>query len=194
MVVAIHIGFRHCGKKTISVIVDYTIKARQLNPTTVIYVADVELLDGGETKDHWCIRFIVRIIEAFSMSFHDFLEKFIRRVLITDSVLSSIGAFELIMFQNRINQLDFPQQQQTDLNIVRDYMISKSIAVIEHNDLFYGDLIFNDEPDLAMFRYKNEKFVSHEELQNIKMLASEGVIYWFNLIDIFSHNVYYLIV
>ena len=47
-----------------------------------------------------------------------------------------------------------------------------------------------------MFRYKNknEKFVSHEELQNIKMLASEGVIYWFNLIDIFSHNVYYLIV
>ena len=57
-------------------------------------------------------------------------------------------------------------------------MISKSIAVIEHNDLFYGDLIFNDESDLAMFRYKNEndKFVSHEKLQNIKMLASEGVI------------------
>ena len=56
-------------------------------------------------------------------------------------------------------------------------MISKSIAVIEHNDLFYSDLIFNDEPDLAMFRYKNEneKFVSHEELQNIKMLASKGV-------------------
>ena len=48
-------------------------------------------------------------------------------------------------------------------------MISKSIAVIEHYDLFYSDLIFNDEPDLAMFRYKNENetFVSHEELQNI---------------------------
>ena len=30
-----------------------------------------------------------------------------------------------------------------------------------------------------MFRYKNEnkKFVSHEELQPIKMLASESVIY-----------------
>ena len=177
MVVSIHIGFRHCGKKTISVIVDYTIKARQLNPTTVIYVADVELLDGGKTKDHWCIRFLVPIIEAFSMSFHDFLEKFIRKVLITDSVLSSIGAFELMVFQNRIDQLDFPKPKQTDLNILRDYMISKSIAVIEHNDLFYGDLIFNDEPDLAMFRYKNEneKFVSHEELQNIKMMAS-GVI------------------
>ena len=58
-------------------------------------------------------------------------------------------------------------------------MISKSIAVIEHNDLFYGNFIFNDEPDLAMFWYKNEneKFVTHKELQNIKMLASEGVIY-----------------
>ena len=175
---SIHIGFRHCGKKTISVIVEYTIKARQLNPTKVIYVADVELFDKNKTKDHWCIRFLVPITETFSMSFHDILEKFIQKVLITDSVLSSIGAFELMVFQNKIDQLDFHQQQQTDLNILRDYMISKSIAVIEHNDLFYGDLIFNDEPDLAMFRYKNEneKFVSHEELQNIKMLALEGVI------------------
>ena len=178
MVVSIHIGFRHCGKKTISVIVDYTIKARQLNPTTVIYVADVELFDKNKTKDHWCIRFLVPIIEAFSMSFQDCLERFIRRVLITDSVLSLIGAFELMVFQHRIDQLDFPQQQQTDQNILRDYMISKSIAVIEHNNLFYNGLIFNDEPDLARFRYKNEneKFVSHEELQNIKILASECVI------------------
>ena len=50
MVLSIHIGFRHCGKKTISVIVNYTIKSRQLNPTTVIYVVDVKLLDGGETN------------------------------------------------------------------------------------------------------------------------------------------------
>ena len=64
MVVSIHIGCRHCGKKTISVIVDYTIKARQLNPTTVIYVLDVDLLDGGESKNHWCIRFLVSISEA----------------------------------------------------------------------------------------------------------------------------------
>ena len=117
-------------------------------------------------------------MEAFSMSFHDFLEKFIQRVVITDSVLSSIGAFELMVFHNRIDQVDFSQQQRTNLNILRNYMISKSIAVIQHNDLFYGDLIVNDEPDLAMFRYKNEyeKFVSHGKLQNIKILASEGVI------------------
>ena len=137
MVLSIHIGFRYCGKKTISVIVDYTIKSRQLNLTTVIYVVDVELLDGGETKDHWCIRFLVPTIEAFRKSFHDFLEKFIRRVLITDSVLSFIGAFELMEFQNRMDQLDFSKQQQTALNILRDCMISESIAVIEHDDFFY---------------------------------------------------------
>ena len=110
------------------------------------------------------------------MSFHDFLEKFIRRVQITDSVFSSIGAFELMVFQYRIDQLDLSQQQQTAINILRYYMISKSIAVIEHDDLFIGDAIFNDELDLAMFRYKNEneKFMSHEELHNIKM-TPEGV-------------------
>ena len=47
MVVSIHNGFRHCKKKTISVIVYYSIKARQINFTTVIYVVDVELIDGG---------------------------------------------------------------------------------------------------------------------------------------------------
>ena len=64
MVVSIHIGFRQCGKKTISVIVNYSIKARQINPTTVIYVVDVELLDGSEIMNHWCIRFLVSISEA----------------------------------------------------------------------------------------------------------------------------------
>ena len=136
MVVSIHNGFRHCGKKTISVIVDYTIKARHLNPTTVIYVLDVELLDGGEIKNHWCIRFLVHISEACSTSFHDFLEKFIRRVFITDPVLSSIGAFELMVFQNRIDQLNFPDRQHTALDMFKDFMILKSITVIEHDDIF----------------------------------------------------------
>ena len=75
-------------------------------------------------------------------------------------------------------------------------MISKSIAVIEYDDGFIGDLILNDKPDLAMFRYKNEnkKILSHEELQIIKIQASEGVFLWFTLIDIFRHNIYYFIV
>ena len=196
MVLSFHIGFRHCGKKTISVIVDYTIKSRELHPTTVFYVVDVELIDGGETKDHCCIRFLVPTIEAFRKSFHDFLMKFIWRVLITDFVLSSIGAFELMEFQNKLEQLDFPKQQQTPLNILRDYMISKNIALIEHDDFFIGDAIFNDDPALATFRYKNtnDKFMSHEELHNIKMQGSEAVFRSFNLIDIFRHNIYYFIV
>ena len=77
MVVLIHIGFRHCGKKTISVIVNYTIKAPQLNLTTVIYVLDVDFLNGSKIKNHWCISFLVLINTACSTSFHNFLEKFI---------------------------------------------------------------------------------------------------------------------
>ena len=83
MVSSIHIGFRHCGKRTISVIVDYTIKSRQLNPTTVIFVVNVVFLDGGKVKNQWCIRFLVPITDAFHVSFDNFLARFIRKVVIT---------------------------------------------------------------------------------------------------------------
>ena len=83
-----------------------------------------------------------------------------------------------MVFQNRIEQLDFPDKQHTALDMLRDFMILKSITVIEHDDLFFGDEIFNDDPDLAMFRYKKEtKIVSHENLENdIKMQVSKGVL------------------
>ena len=55
-----------------------------------------------------------------------------------------------MVFPNRMNQLDFVKQQQTALDMLRDYIIFKSITVIEH-DLFFGYAIFNDEPDLAIF-------------------------------------------
>ena len=135
MVSSIHIGFRHCGKRTISVILDYTIKSRKLNFTTVIFGVNVELLDGGEVKNQWYIRFLVPITEVSDLFFHDFLDKFIRKVLITDSVLSSIGAFELIEFNNKISQIDF-QQKQTSLYVLKDYMFSKGITILEHDDLF----------------------------------------------------------
>ena len=124
MVSSIHIGFRHCGKRTISVIADYSIKSRQLNPTTVIFVINVKLLDGNEVKNQWFLRFVVPITEASYVSFHNFLDRFIRKVLITDSVLSLIGAFELMEFKNKISQIDF-QQKQTSLHILKDYMFSK---------------------------------------------------------------------
>ena len=107
-----------------------------------------------------------------------FLEKFIRRVLITDPVLSSIGAFELMVFQNRIDQLDFPDRQHTALDMLKDFMILKSITVIEHDDLFFGEAIFNDEPDLAMFWYKidDKNILSHENLDHdIKLPVSKRV-------------------
>ena len=99
------------------------------------------------------------------------------KVFITDSVLSSIGAFELIKFQNRREQLEFPKQQKTALNILRDYMICKNTAVIDYDDFFIGDAIFNNEPDLVMFQYKNtnDKFMSHDECHNIKMQGFKGV-------------------
>ena len=69
------------------------------------------------------------------MSFHNFLDRFIRKVLMTDSVLSSIGAFELMEFKNKISQIDF-QQKQTLLQILKDYMFSKGITILEHDDFF----------------------------------------------------------
>ena len=146
MVVSIHIGFRHCKKKTISVIVDDSIIARQINPTTVIYVVDVDLQDGGEVKNYWCIRFLVTISKACSTSFHDLLEKFIRKLLITDPVFSFIGAFELMVFQNRSEQLDFADKQHNALNMLKDFMILKSITVIEHYDFFSVKLFSTMNP------------------------------------------------
>ena len=47
---------------------------------------NVELLDAGEITDDWYIRVLVPVSEAFGQSFDNFLKKFIRTVLITDSV------------------------------------------------------------------------------------------------------------
>ena len=143
---------------------DYIIKSKQLNPTTVIFVVNVELLDGGEVKNQWCIRFLVPITEASHVSFHDFLDRFIRKVLITDSVLRSIGAFELMKFKIKINQIEF-QQKQTSLHILKDYMFSKGITILEHDD-FYFNAGSNNEPHLNVFRFKqnDDEFVSEAEV------------------------------
>ena len=146
---------------------DYTIKSRQLNPTTVIIIVNVELLDGGKVKNQWCIRFLVPITEAFHVSFGNFLKRFIRKVLITDSVLSSIGAFELMEFKNKISKIDFQQKQTSLINVIilKDYMYSKGITIIEHDDFFFNAGA-NNEPHLHVIRFKqdDEEFVSDEEV------------------------------
>ena len=99
-----------------------------------------------------------------------------------------------MVFQNRIDQLDFPDQQHTALDMLKNFMILKSITVIEHDDLFFGEAIFNDEPDLALFRYKKEekKIVNHENLDHdIKLSVPKRVFWKINLIDIFWHTIYY---
>ena len=50
---------------------------------------------------------------GFKCFFSQFLDIFIRKVLITDSVLSSIGAFELMEFKNKISQIDL--QHKTNI-------------------------------------------------------------------------------
>ena len=66
-----------------------------------------------------------------------------------------------------MDQLDFFKQQLTSLNMLKDFMIFKSITIIEHNDFLFGGAIFNDEPDLAMFQYKKEKqIVSYENFDH----------------------------
>ena len=106
---SIIIEFRHCWKRTISVFVDYKIKSRQLNPTTVIFVVHVKLLDVGEVKNQWWKRFLVLITDATYVTFHDYLDRFNRKVFITDFVLNSIGAFDRKEFKSMISKIAFQQ-------------------------------------------------------------------------------------
>ena len=145
----------------IFVIMEYTIKSRQLNPTTVTFVVNVELVDGGEVNNQWCIRFLVPITEASHVSFHNFQNRLIRKILITESVLSSLEAFELIKFKNNISQIEF-QQNQTSL------VILKKITCFQKESQSWNMMIFfnagsNNEPHLHVFRFKQdeEEFVSN---------------------------------
>ena len=98
------------------------------------------------------------------MSFHNFLDRFIRKALIIDFVFSSIGAFELMEFTNKISQINF-QQKQTSYNILKDYMFSEGITILEHDDLVFNASI-NSKPHLHLFRFKQDdkEFVSDEEV------------------------------
>ena len=98
---------------------DYTIKSKQLNPTTLIVVVNVELLDEGKIKNQWCIRFLVPITEASHESSHNFLDKIIRKVLNSDSILSKIEAYGLMEFKGNISEIDF-QQKQASLHILKN--------------------------------------------------------------------------
>ena len=66
--------------------------------------------------------------------------------------------------KNKISQIDF-QQKQTSLHILKDYMFSKGITILEHNDFLFN-ASSNNEPHLNLFRFKydDKEFVSDEEV------------------------------
>ena len=164
MVSSIHIGCRHCRKKTISFVVNYKFRSKQLNSKTVIFVVNAELIDGGKVKNQWYIRVFVPITKASLVSFYNFLDRFIQKVLITNFVLSSIGAFVLIKFINKINQIDF-KQQQTSVYILTDIMFSKGITFLAPDD-FCFNASSNNKPYLHLFRFKQDdkEFVTEENV------------------------------
>ena len=79
--------------------------------------------------------------------------------------------------------------------MLRNFMILKSIFVIEHDNLFFVGAIFNDDPDLVMFRYKEaKKLLSTRTSKMILRCRFQNVFWSLNVIDIFRINIDYCIV
>ena len=152
---SIPIGRRQCGEKKILVEVKYTIKARQINLSTFIYTVGVTLVDGNKNMDHWVLQFLVPISHHLRYSFITFRQRLIRTVLITDSVLDSIGALELMKFQNKIDQHDITVKENAELDDLRKSMFSMGVTILEHDDIYHCSTS-DHEPELVMFRYKDE--------------------------------------
>ena len=97
------IGDTTCGNEKSQVYVKYYFKTRQISLLTVIDTVEKIFL-MAKTMKQWSA--FPRVFCKFNGSFilMVFLKEFIRIVLITDSVLFSIGATELMKFQNKIEQ------------------------------------------------------------------------------------------
>ena len=92
------VGDHHLGDKAFSVAVNCDIQTRQINYNTVFYVMEINLLKERCNMRQWIIRFLVPISHSMKMSFFNFFQNFICKVFVTDNVLSSIGAPELMEF------------------------------------------------------------------------------------------------
>ena len=98
-------------------------------------------------------------------SFLNFFQNFVLYVVVTDDVLLSIGAFELIKFKNKIDQLDYHQDQEAAPDRFRKEMLTLGISIIKHKDLFVGAHC-NNEYHLSRYQFKevDAEFVSSKEL------------------------------
>ena len=61
----------------------------------------------------------------------------------------------MMKFQNKFKDHDLSQEQNARLDNLRGKMLLMGITIIEH-DLFVGNAISTEEPDLAMFWYKKK--------------------------------------
>ena len=183
------IGYRQCGLNEIPIRVKYILKGRPINLTTDIVALAIDLLDGKLIKNHWSLRVLVPNKHSLSQSFILLLESFIRDVFITDSFLNSICALNLMKFQNKFKDHNISQEENARLdNLRRRRMLLMGITIIQHEALFFCGFISKEEPDLEMFRYKEED----EELL-MKMQAPESVYKTFNLNDIFYYIYYFCV-
>ena len=159
------IGDHHLAERTIPVTVCCDMKTRQLNFNKVFYVVEIDLLKGKCRMRSWIIRLLVPTVLSMRISFSNFLQRFVRNVFVSDDVLLSSGAPELIEFTNKIDKLDYNQDQKAALDRLRKEMLILGISIIEHNDLFVN-ANSNDEYHLSRFQFKEEdaEFVSSEEL------------------------------
>ena len=103
----------------------------------------------------WIIRLLVPTFHSMCISFLNFLQHFVQNVFVTDDVLLSISAHELIEFKNKIDQIDYHQDQKAALDRLREEMLTLGISIIEHNDLFVGAKC-NNEYHLSRFQFKEE--------------------------------------
>ena len=63
------IGRRQCGDNKILVVVKYTIKARQINFSTIIYAVGVTLVDGNKNKDQWVLGYLYLAVTIYNYRF-----------------------------------------------------------------------------------------------------------------------------
>ena len=147
------IGDHPLGERTIPVTVSSDMKTRQINFNTDFYVVEIDLLEGKCRMRSWIIRLLVPTFHSIRKSFLNFFQHFVRNVFVTDDVLFSLGAPELIEFKNKIDQLDCHQDQEAALDRLREEMLTLGISIIEHNDLFVGANC-KDEYHLSRFQFK----------------------------------------
>ena len=115
----------------------------------------VTLVDGNNKTDQWVLRFCVPCNQHLKISFYFFLERLIRTVIITNCVLYSIGAVELMNFHNKIGQRDITVQGNAELVDLRKSRLSMGVTILEHDNIYHYS-IADHEPELKMFRNKEE--------------------------------------